>query len=95
MLLCFTSANFDRSPAEPVLKAAVGRDDERSESRSGCSADYAVSLSLISSLEQGGTDDFHQPPSHINQPRGPGTGTGARQLLSRQRQERLQPRKTM
>ncbi len=81
-------------PARSVLTAAVCCEGcECSESRSGCSTDYAVSLSLISCLGQGVSDDFHRPLSIINQPGSPDTGTSARQPLSGQRQERLQPRR--
>lgn len=68
--------------------AAVRHDPEgsaRSDSRSGCSTDYAVSFSLISCLGQGVADDFHQTLGRINQQRRPDTGTSARQALSGQR----------
>lgn len=84
-----------QSQAWSVLIVAVCHEgSECSESRSGCSTDYAVSVSLISCLG-GVSDDFHRPLTHINQPGSPDTGTSTRQPLFEQRQEWLQPRKIM
>lgn len=79
-----------------VLIVTVCRDGLKcSESRSGCSADCAVSVSLISCLGQGVCDGFYWPLIHINQPGSPDTGTSTRQPLVEQHQEWLRPRKIM
>lgn len=79
-----------------VLIEAVCRDGSKcSESRSGCSTDCAVSVSLISCLGHGVVDGFYWPLIHINQPGSPDTGTSSRQPLVKQREEWLQARKIM
>lgn len=78
-----------------MTEAVYQEGSERSESRSVCSTDYAVSISLISCLEHGVHDDFHRTLSHINQPGTPDTWTCTRQPLSEQRLEWLQPIKIM